>query len=147
MWESVLELVDEVRQTHNALAQLVDDLHADTGVSVRLRAILEYVSRHGPATVPDIARARRVSRQHVQTTVNELLALGLVAYRPNPSHRRSHLVALTDEGADTIAEMQFVERAELRSHVTHLDPTQVVAATETIRSLRTSLPHPRTASP
>ena len=34
------------------------------------RAVLEYLLINGPATVPAIARARRVTRQHMQALVN-----------------------------------------------------------------------------
>jgi DNA-binding MarR family transcriptional regulator len=142
MWSELTELVDEVRRTHNTLTEVIDDLHADTAVSARLRAVLEYVDRHGPAAVPDIARARRVSRQHIQTTVNELLDRSLVAYEPNPQHRRSHLVVLTPSGAGMIATLQAHERQALEPLVQGLDPDAIAMATATLRSLRLSMPDP-----
>lgn len=140
MWKSVIELTDEVRTTHNWITSLVDELHAETGISTRLRAVLEYLHRNGPNTVPDIARARRVSRQHIQTAFNELHALDLVVYQPNPSHQRSHLVSLTKHGEETIVEMQVIEQAELGILVKKLDPERLVDAAETLRQLRKALP-------
>ena len=142
MWSELVELTDEVRRTHNTLAAVVDDLHAERAIPVRLRAALEYLERHGPTTVPDIARARGVTRQHIQTTVNELLDRSLVAYAPNPQHRRSHLVALTNNGAETIAAMQRAERTALEPRLPELDPADLAAATATLRSLRIALPDP-----
>ena len=49
-------------------------------------------------TVPEIARERAVSRQHIQSVINELLVIGLVEANRNPAHRRSARFALTQEG-------------------------------------------------
>ena len=142
MWSELTELVDEVRRTHNTLTEVIDDLHAETAVSAQLRAVLEYLERHGPTAVPDIARARRVSRQHIQTTVNELLDRSLVTYEPNPHHRRSHLVALTRSGAGMIATLHDQERQALEPLVRGLDRDALELATATLRSLRLALPDP-----
>ena len=142
MWSELTVLVDEVRRTHNTLTEVIDDLHAETAVSARLRAVLEYLERHGPTAVPDIARARRVSRQHIQTTVNELLDRSLVTYEPNPNHRRSHLVALTPSGAGMIARLHDHERTALEPLVRGLDRDDIELATATLRSLRLALPDP-----
>jgi DNA-binding MarR family transcriptional regulator len=45
-----------------------------------------------------MARERAVSRQHVQSVINEMLATGLVEASLNPSHRRSSRYVLTEEG-------------------------------------------------
>lgn len=140
MWMELTTLVDEVRHTHNTLTQVIDALHADTAVSARLRAVLEYLDRNGPTPVPDIARARRVSRQHIQTAVNELRDRALVDFEPNPQHRRSHLVALTPAGAEMITAMQDRERSTLEPLVQDLDLDAVEAARATLRSLRLAMP-------
>jgi DNA-binding MarR family transcriptional regulator len=51
-----------------------------------------------PLTVPQIARRMGLTRQSVHTTVNRLLADGLVELVPNADHRRSQLVTLTELG-------------------------------------------------
>jgi len=43
-----------------------------------MRAVLEGLDRSGPRTVPAMARARLVTRQHIQTILNELLERKLV---------------------------------------------------------------------
>ncbi len=73
-------------------------LHADTKISGGMRAVLEGLTHGRSQTVPQIARARPVSRQHIQARVNDLLARGYVAYADNPAHRRSRLVAVTEDG-------------------------------------------------
>lgn len=66
------------------------------------RAVLETLEAGGPQTVPAIAERRNSSRQNVQIVVNRLRRLGFVEFISNPSHRRSGLVRITQEGADML---------------------------------------------
>ncbi|MBM3525918.1 MAG: MarR family transcriptional regulator [Alphaproteobacteria bacterium] len=59
---------------------------------------LRTLKLEGPRTVPQIARARPVARQYIQTLANEYAAQGLVEFIDNPDHKRSKLVRLTPEG-------------------------------------------------
>ena len=49
-------------------------------------------------TVPGIARVLGQSRQAVQRITDAMAQDGVLAYVPNPKHKRSVLVTLTDEG-------------------------------------------------
>jgi DNA-binding MarR family transcriptional regulator len=60
--------------------------------------LLRGLVLNGPMTVPEIARARPVARQHIQKLVNELAADGLVEMIDNPAHKRSRLVTITRKG-------------------------------------------------
>jgi DNA-binding MarR family transcriptional regulator len=60
--------------------------------------LLRSLKLGGPQTVPELARARPVARQHIQKLADEMAADGLVAFAPNPAHKRSQLVRLTPEG-------------------------------------------------
>lgn len=71
--------------------------------------LLLDLGRHGPQTVPQLARRRRVTRQHVQTLADSLHRQGQVAFAPNPSHRRSSLVMLTLRGKASLAELEIRE--------------------------------------
>ncbi|MCP4896624.1 MAG: MarR family transcriptional regulator [bacterium] len=62
------------------------------------RGLLKSLGEEGPQTVPQMARVRAVSRQHIQTVVNELRRDGLAKTKDNPKHRRSKLVTLTSAG-------------------------------------------------
>lgn len=81
-----------------------NDLHKDLGVSARMRAVMESIGE-GKKTVPAIASEKEVSRQHIQTIVNELLAAGLVRKMDNPDHKRSPLISLTESGATAMAQI------------------------------------------
>src|SRR4051812_20304648 len=99
--DQIEALLDEVRLLFHRAAEVASELHGAEQVSVGMRAVLEVVHRAGPLSVPDVARRRHVSRQHVQTLVNALLARELVTAEENPAHRRSPLISLTPAGART----------------------------------------------
>jgi DNA-binding MarR family transcriptional regulator len=71
---------------------------ADLGITAAERAIMEFLIRDQKLTVPDIAKRYKVSRQHVQVTVNSLLEKKLVISEENPGHRRSALLRLSPGG-------------------------------------------------
>ena len=59
---------------------------------------LHSLAVDGPQTVPGLARARPVSRQHIQKIANDAEAGGLIEFIDNPAHKKSKLVSLTDAG-------------------------------------------------
>jgi DNA-binding MarR family transcriptional regulator len=133
------ELLDEVRLLWHVMVQAADRLHEDEPVTLGMRAVLEYLARNGPTAVPYIARSRHVTRQHIQTLVNDLLDLRLVALDDNPAHRRSALVRLTPEGQKAIDRMkrrehQFLDGLELKAR-----PDDVRRATATLSAVREAL--------
>src|SRR5215203_1468558 len=104
-------LAREVRLAFHELRAAAEALqHDPEGLTAGHRGVLESLTRDGPRTVPALARARPVSRQHIQVLVNRLLELGLVETRQNPAHERSSLVALTPAGARRFEAMHRRER-------------------------------------
>ena len=74
--------------------------------------VLRSLDAYGPTTVPDLARLRPVSRQRIQKLVDLLRARGFVETRPNPRHRRSPLIALTDAGRAHLAAARALSRGD-----------------------------------
>jgi DNA-binding MarR family transcriptional regulator len=109
----VEQLINEVRLLYQSLVQIGEAIHADSKVSMGMRAVLEYLDRNGDATVPDVARARRVSRQRIQTLVNPLLEMDLAESISNPASKRSPLITLTTNGTKTILEMRRREGRQM----------------------------------
>lgn len=132
-------LLDEVRLLFHVLVRAGDALHAGEEVSMGMRAVLEFVSVHGPAPVPVIARRRRVSRQHVQALVNPLLEKRLLRTAPNPDHRRSPLVELTAAGARALARMRRREARVFEEASPRIPAARLREATECLRKLRGAL--------
>lgn len=60
--------------------------------------LLHSLETQGPQTVPQLARARPVARQHIQKLADEMAGDGLVEFIDNPAHRRSKLLRMTAEG-------------------------------------------------
>ncbi|MFF4955366.1 MarR family winged helix-turn-helix transcriptional regulator [Streptomyces chattanoogensis] len=84
------------------------------GLSVGVRAVLDLLREHGPMTVPQMGREQALSRQFVQRMVNDAAAQQLVEIIPNPAHRRSSLIRLTDGGRAAITAVTSREHALLR---------------------------------
>jgi DNA-binding MarR family transcriptional regulator len=124
-----------VRALFHKMGAAASLLHAAGGITVGMRAVLESVIEGGPRTVPELARARPVSRQHIQILVNGLLALGYVAYRDNPAHRRSKLVAPTAEGEAAFAALRAREAAALTRLAVEIDAAEMERATRALTRL------------
>jgi DNA-binding MarR family transcriptional regulator len=90
-------LIGWIRAGHK-LKALGRDLGAVTEGGGGSWGVLHTLAMQGPQTVPQIARARPVSRQHIQTIANGLIAEGLIESVDNPAHRRSRLLSLTPLG-------------------------------------------------
>lgn len=131
--------MDEVRLLMHAAARFVEELHTDLDVSTPERAVLEFLVRNGSTTVPDIARARGVSRQHIQTIVNGLLARSLVQTAINPAHRRSSLLVLTAGGSALIEEMLDRERLVMADRLEGITEASMTEAADVLAAVRSRL--------
>ena len=107
--EKMTALTAAVRTVFNRLKALGDDLHGDLEVTAAMRAVMETLAADGAMTVPQIARLKGVTRQHIQLLSDALIAAGLAAVKENPAHRRSSLIALTYKGRRTFAKMRARE--------------------------------------
>lgn len=99
-----------------------------TEITVRMRAVLEILQRHGDQTVPDIAARLDIQRQYVQVMVNETLAGGFVAQRTNPRHKRSPLLMLTARGSSLIEDIIASELALMQTIGPDLNDKDIATA-------------------
>jgi DNA-binding MarR family transcriptional regulator len=111
--ELLSSVIDETRRLFHCLANAAERAHADLGLTASQRAVLEALAFAGLQTVPQIARAKGVSRQHIQTIANALVDAALIETRDNPAHQRSPLLALTPEGERCFQQVQEREQAIL----------------------------------
>ena len=132
----VEDLINEIRLCYHSLVQIGDEIHSGSTISLGMRAVLEFLSRNGDTTVPDIARSRRVTRQRIQSLVNALLDESLVQTIANPASKRSPLITLTPTGKKRISDMRKLEGNRMR---TSLSDKRVTDATKTLAQLRTAL--------
>jgi DNA-binding MarR family transcriptional regulator len=131
--EDLIQLTRLVRLCFQRLKMLGDELHADLGLSSSLRAILEAATEGGNRTVPQIASAKSVSRQHIQKHVDMLIDSGHIAARANPAHKRSPYIVLTSKGSKAFAEMK---RREGEIVLTLLAQTDLAQLPKTVAQLR-----------
>lgn len=124
-----------VRRLFHKLGHGVTELHRDSGISGGMRAVLESVIAGGPQTVPQMARVRPVSRQHIQGLVNSLLEAGLVEMTENPAHKRSKLVTATTAGRAAFASMRTREAEAFARLPLARSAPELVAATQVLRDL------------
>jgi DNA-binding MarR family transcriptional regulator len=130
---ALTSVVDETRLLFHRLKLTAEELHRQGEMTAGRRGVLQSLSRQGPQTVPQLARARPVSRQHIQQLVDPLAAEGLVELVDNPKHRRSKLVKLTAAGRRAVVAIERRERPVLealaeRLGVDELEQTAAVLA-------------------
>lgn len=113
-------VITDIRRSFNLLKSVTEDLHAETGINPSMRAVMESLTEHTKATVPQIARTKNVSRQHIQVNMDALLERGLVEARDNPAHKRSPLYSLTEHGRHTFRQMQQRESLVLERMASEL---------------------------
>lgn len=92
------QLVWMSRPLMQAAEACVENGLAGTDLTVRMRAVLEVLRAEGDLAVPDIAAKLEIQRQYVQLMVNETLSSGFTKQLPNPRHKRSPLLTLTENG-------------------------------------------------
>jgi DNA-binding MarR family transcriptional regulator len=110
-----------------------------TGLTVRMRAVLEILQRHGEQTVPDIAAKLEIKRQYVQVMCNETLASGFIAQRANPRHKRSPNLGLTEDGRNLIDALISKELKLMQGLGASLSDEDVFTALKVVRAVTESL--------
>jgi DNA-binding MarR family transcriptional regulator len=99
---ALTDLVLELFRLNNRLLSAGDRLVAGLGLtSARWQVLGTIIAAERPQPVAWLARDMGGNRQNLQRIVNDLAADGLVAFQPNPHHRRAQLVVLTEKGRDT----------------------------------------------
>jgi DNA-binding MarR family transcriptional regulator len=101
MRESVqtTRLASELRMV---IGQLVRRLRAEHRFSLSQGAVLGRLDREGTMSIGDLAVAERVRPQSMTQTVSDLEGEGLIERRADPGDGRRTLVALTDQGLQTL---------------------------------------------
>jgi DNA-binding MarR family transcriptional regulator len=96
---ALTDLILELFSLNNRVTAAGDRLVAGLGLtSARWHILGTIVAADRPQPVAWLARDMGAHRQNIQRIVNDLEKEGLVAFQPNPHHRRAQLVALTGKG-------------------------------------------------
>jgi DNA-binding MarR family transcriptional regulator len=137
--ETIYILIRAIRACFHLMGNVGDDLHRQFGITASMRAVMESLYEGGPQTVPQVARSKSVTRQHIQTLVDQLLEAGLAVGAPNPDHKRSPLIELTQLGHEAFEDMQRREQSLLTQLTAALPARDLMIAVETIRKLNEQL--------
>jgi DNA-binding MarR family transcriptional regulator len=137
--EAVEAVIDETRLLFHRMKLAAEQLHGAEGITAGMRGVLFGLDRSGPQTVPQMARARPVSRQHIQTLVNPLVERHYVELFDNPAHKRSKLVRLTPKGRRLVDRMRKRESKILGALGSGMSEKQLRSAATVARSLRETL--------
>lgn len=130
------QLINENALLFFRLKVVAEEVHQQGELSGGKRGLLRMLNEAGAKTVPQISRARNVTRQHTQTLINELVAEGLVEFFDNPGHKRSPFVQLTAAGQRCVTGM---ERREAKLHAQmpmQVSENELRAAARTLRKVR-----------
>lgn len=129
-------LINENGLLFNRLKLVAEQVHHQGEMSGGRRAILRMLDEIGAQTVPQISRARAVSRQHVQALINELAEEGYLEFAENPAHKRSPFVQLTQQGKQAVDAMNRREqKLHMKMH-TEVPDAELLAAARTLRAIR-----------
>jgi DNA-binding MarR family transcriptional regulator len=137
--ETIYILIRAIRACFHLLGNVGDDLHHQFGITASMRAVMESLYEGGAQTVPQVARSKSVTRQHIQTLVDQLLEVGLAVAVANPDHKRSPLIDLTVRGRSAFEDMQRREQALLTQLTAALPARDLMIAVETLRKLNEQL--------
>lgn len=137
--KELIALIREIRTAFNRLKSVAEVLHTDLEINPSMRAVLQALVIKAPQTVPEIAKAKGVSRQHVQKNMNALLEKGLVQGQDNPDHKRSGLYLPTSTGNELFAEIQAREEAPMAGLAEALAMHDVAAAVRLLACLNETI--------
>ncbi len=131
--------VRAIRACFNRLKLVGDQLHQDIGITAAMRGVMENLDDDGPQTVPDIARTKQVSRQHIQILADQLAEAGMASFKDNPAHKRSSLLSLTAKGTRTFTAMKKKEVEVLGDLARDLSERDLALTLRTLNHLQDSL--------
>ena len=132
--------VDELTMTaallYFRMRKAAEEMLGEGAQSSGRRSVLKGLAKAGPQTVPQMARLRAVSRQHIQKLVNGLLADGLVELVDKPAHKRSKLVKITAVGSSA-AEATARREAEILPEISRgIALEDIRTATRVLKDLK-----------
>ena len=138
--DALTDLILEVFRLNGRLLVAGDRLVAELGLtSARWQVLGAIALSDQPQPVAWLARSMGLNRQGVQRIVNELHKEGLVAFKPNPNHRRAHFVILTGDGKSAYDRAERLQRPWVSSLVGGLSVKDISTATRVAVALRVRL--------
>ena len=128
-----------IRRLFRALGQKSSEYLEGFGISVADRAVMEFLYPEKMLSVPAIAEQYKVSRQHIQVTVNSLLEKKLVVTKENPRHKRSPLIMLNAKGRKLFTVILKKDEETVSLLFSHVSKNNVQITRQTLQTLLNKL--------
>lgn len=113
-------VIADIYQLAGQLRRNADAIAGTIGQTQARWQVLSAASAE-PKTVPQIARRLGIARQNVQRVADLLIEEGLAALSPNPDHKTSPFLVLTDTGRATFTQLMSHGRSYHRELASELD--------------------------
>jgi DNA-binding MarR family transcriptional regulator len=133
--ETMQELMIETISAFFLLRAVGKRIGAVTAADGGYWGMLRSLKLAGAQTVPQIARSRPVSRQHIQKLANEMIAEGVIELVDNPAHQRSKLLQLTTKGEAVFQEITDRIAQEAEDFAQDMDVTELQISVKVLRQL------------
>jgi DNA-binding MarR family transcriptional regulator len=101
--------------------------------------LMRSLRENGPSTIPELARSRPVSRQHIRLLSQTLVHRGWVEQCANPGHRRSFLLRLTANGETALLAMDRRIEEFMAKWLTGLPEDDIRTTLDTLDALAAGL--------
>jgi len=138
--EALKALIVEVFQTNGQFLASGDQLSAMEGLTGARWQVLGALHLEQQAlTVAQIARRMGLQRQSVQRLTDILVGQGILAYAPNPEHKRAKLVDFTDKGQQLYARLEQVQQTWSDSLTEDLTLAELQQTTALLKKVREKL--------
>ncbi|HET9170041.1 MAG TPA: MarR family transcriptional regulator [Actinospica sp.] len=139
------DLVRCETRLYNALNDRLRDRH---GIVTSQFEFLRYLREHPGARVADLATEFAIGIGATSKGADRLEKLGWVTRQPNPSDRRSSLLALTQDGLQLVNAAEDTFAAALAELIgATLDDSALATAAQSLATLRSALEHNRIGAP
>ncbi len=99
------------------------------------RRVLQFLHPHNKLSVPEIAAAYHVSRQHIQVTVNTLKRKGFLIATDNEKHQRSPKIMLTAKGRTIFSQMIMQEQKRAKMLFKNVTEEKIEETEQVLNSL------------
>jgi DNA-binding MarR family transcriptional regulator len=144
---SVQTLLDQIHWLSAELKRRAAASPEQDKLLLAARSVLQTLSDEGDSSVPAIAHVRNTTRQNIQIIANRLTELGLVEFVPNPRHKKSDLLHMTEKGAAVLSSAATQQAAFVEDLAARLQKVEVDAALQCLAGLHASLSGTRAPTP
>ena len=133
-------LTDLILETFRLNGELLDagnritNPHGLTSARWQVMGAIDLVGQ--PLTVAQIARRMGLARQGVQRIVNDLEGLGMVVLEANIDHKRSPLVAISEQGSQVMLAIDKAQIAWVNQLSQGLSERQIKQALRVLHTIR-----------